>query len=85
MADEQDKSKALDELVEFLKTLPPDVRAMAKSAIKREMYRRDYVEYAEAVLLADENGKRGTLNAFQKEVVGLPSGGQLLACTARQL
>lgn len=80
-----EKARILSDLQGWLRTLAPDVRAVVVETIKRERYRQDYATFAEDVLLADDNGRRGELNLLQKKVLGLPGNGRLVAVCARQL
>jgi hypothetical protein len=85
MSEDNEKARVIAEFRRWLKSLTPDIRAVVRETIKRDVYRRDYATFAEDVLLADENGNPGKLNILQRKVLGLAGGEQLLAVCARQL
>jgi hypothetical protein len=72
-------------LRDYLKSLPPDVRAVAKEAVERWAYSQDYSLFAERVLLKDEHGRPGRLAPWQKKIVSMPLGSSVIAVTGRQL
>lgn len=70
-------------LGEYLASLPPEVAAEARKALRQIAFKQDPVLFAEHALLSSADGP-GTLAPAQQAVVNLKEGERIIALTFRQ-
>jgi hypothetical protein len=70
-------------LKSYLASLPPEVRAEAKKALRQLAFQKDPILFAEHVLLSTPDGP-GTLAPAQRAVASLKEGERIIVLTFRQ-